>query len=117
MAATNYAIEGTTGEWASLVCSSPAYEHGFAADVRKQAMKWLRVHAHYDDTHPWEALEIIATLLGQRPEPREVASIEAAILKSYRYMSAAFDDCLLDTFELPASTSTRANARQTAAVA
>ena len=27
------------------------------------AMRWLRVHAEYDDTHPWEALEIVATLL------------------------------------------------------
>lgn len=94
MAATNYAIEGTTGEWAAFVCDSPVYERGFAEDVRKHSMKWLRVHAHYDDTHPWEALEIIATLLGQRPQQRDLAAIEAAIAKSYEYMRAAFDDCL-----------------------
>lgn len=52
MAATNYAIEGVTGEWAAMVCSSEAYERGFAVGLRKKAMKWLRVHAHYDDTHP-----------------------------------------------------------------
>ncbi|WP_202626668.1 TenA family transcriptional regulator [Steroidobacter agaridevorans] len=96
MAATNYAIEGTTGEWAAFVCGSSAYENGFPDDVRKQAMKWLRVHAHYDDTHPWEALEIIATLLGHRPEARDVANVRAAIVKSYQYMSAAFDDCLAE---------------------
>lgn len=94
MAATNYAIEGATGEWAAFVCDSPAYENGFPDDERKQAMKWLRVHAHYDDTHPWEALEIIATLTGHRPDRREAASIAAAIVKSYQYMSNAFDDCL-----------------------
>jgi pyrroloquinoline quinone (PQQ) biosynthesis protein C len=94
MAATNYAIEGATGEWAAFVCGSSAYEDGFAHDVRKTAMKWLRVHAHYDDTHPWEALEIIATLLGHSPDAREVANLRAAILKSYQYMSLAFDDCL-----------------------
>ncbi|MBM0106993.1 TenA family transcriptional regulator [Steroidobacter sp. S1-65] len=95
MAATNYAIEGATGEWAAFVCDSSAYEHGFPEDVRKQAMKWLRVHAHYDDTHPWEALEIVATLVGHRPQRRrDVATIESAIAKSYEYMRAAFDECL-----------------------
>lgn len=96
MAATNYAIEGTTGEWAAFVCGSSAYENGFPEDVRKQAMKWLRVHAHYDDTHPWEALEIVATLLGHRPDARDIAQVRAAIVKSYQYMSAAFDDCLAE---------------------
>jgi pyrroloquinoline quinone (PQQ) biosynthesis protein C len=56
MAATNYAIEGATGEWATLVCSQPHYENLFQSGVRKKAMKWLRLHAEYDDTHPWEAL-------------------------------------------------------------
>lgn len=96
MAATNYAIEGTTGEWAAFVCSSPAYENGFPNDIRKRAMKWLRVHAHYDDTHPWEALEIIATLLGHRPEARDIASVKLAIAKSYQYMRSASDACLSD---------------------
>lgn len=94
MAATNYAIEGATGEWAAYVCGSPAYEGGFPEDIRKEAMKWLRVHAHYDDTHPWEALEIVATLMGRRPADRDVATIGTAILKSYQYMRSAFDDCL-----------------------
>lgn len=94
MAASNYAIEGATGEWAAFVCGSPTYERGFPEDVRKSAMKWLRVHAHYDDTHPWEALEIIAMLIGHRAHRREIAKIESAISKSYEYMRAAFDECL-----------------------
>lgn len=94
MAATNYAIEGVTGEWAALVCSSTVYEEGFPLDVRKKAMKWLRVHAQYDDTHPWEALEIIATIIGNRATSREVQGIQAGIRKSYEYMRMAFDDCL-----------------------
>lgn len=94
MAATNYAIEGATGEWAAFVASSPVYEQRFSDEIRKPSMKWLRVHAHYDDTHPWEALEIIATLIGHQAELRDIASIEAAIIKSYEYMRAAFDDCL-----------------------
>lgn len=94
MAATNYAIEGTAGEWAAFVCSSQEYQSGFPEAVRKRSMKWLRAHAHYDDTHPWEALEIIATLIGHRAPLREVAQIETAIVKSYEYIRTALDECL-----------------------
>ena len=94
MAATNCAIEGATGEWAALVCSSGVYENGFPPALRKSAMKWLRVHAHYDDTHPWEALEIVATLLGNRPSARDVAGVRDGLRKSYEYMRMMFDDCL-----------------------
>jgi pyrroloquinoline quinone (PQQ) biosynthesis protein C len=93
MAATNYAIEGVTGEWAARVIAGK-YESGFAPEQRKKAMKWLRVHADYDDTHPWEALEIIATLLGTQASMHDVESIQVAILKSYGYMHMAFDNCL-----------------------
>jgi pyrroloquinoline quinone (PQQ) biosynthesis protein C len=96
MAATNYAIEGVTGEWAAGVCSSEKYESGFPPEQRKKAMKWLRVHAHYDDTHPWEALEIIATIMGNQPSARDVDAIQVAVLKSYGYMQMAFDDCLTE---------------------
>lgn len=96
MAATNYAIEGVTGEWSMLVCSSAAYENGFPPDVRRRAMKWLRAHAQYDDAHPWQALEIIATLVGNRATSREVIAIQAAIRKSFEYMHMMFDDCLAD---------------------
>lgn len=94
MAATNCAIEGATGEWAALVCSSGVYESGFPEPVRKNAMKWLRVHAHYDDTHPWEALEIVATLMGHRPASRDIAGVRDGLRKSYEYMRMMFDDCL-----------------------
>lgn len=117
MAATNYAIEGTTGEWAAFVCNSLAYERGFAEEVRKPSMKWLRVHAHYDDTHPWEALEIIATLLGHRPEPRDVAKIESAIVKSYEYMRAAFDECLVGERKPPVPVRSRRAAAEEPIVA
>ena len=94
MAATNYAIEGITGEWTALVCSSTEYESGFAAQVRNKAMKWLRVHAHYDDTHPWEALEVIATTLGSHATSHEIFGIQSGIRKSYEYLRMMFDDCL-----------------------
>ncbi len=93
MAATNYAIEGVTGEWTARVCEG-VYESGFPPEQRRKATKWLRVHADYDDTHPWEALEIVATLLGTQPAARAVDGVRIAILKSYAYMQMVFDDAV-----------------------
>lgn len=95
MAATNYAIEGATGEWATLVCSSDDYEGLFEPTVRKKAMKWLKMHAEYDDTHPWEALEIICTVMGSNPTARGIALLRSCICKSYEYMAMTLDHCLL----------------------
>lgn len=93
MAATNYAVEGATGEWACLVCASTDYENTFPVEVRKPAMRWLKVHAHYDDAHPWEALEVVASLIGYNPTPELVRQVHAAINKSYRYMLLTLDHC------------------------
>jgi pyrroloquinoline quinone (PQQ) biosynthesis protein C len=94
IAATNYAVEGATGEWACLVCAVDTYERSLPEATRKAAMKWLRVHAHYDDTHPWEALEIVATLLGCAPAAAAIDAVHAAVLKSYEYMELTLDWCL-----------------------
>ncbi|MBC7499486.1 MAG: iron-containing redox enzyme family protein [Herminiimonas sp.] len=94
MAATNLAIEGVTGEWSSLICSDDRYENGFEESVRRKAMRWLKMHAHYDDTHPWEALEIICTLIGVEAQPSYVAMLERRIGQSYDYMSMSLDQCV-----------------------
>ncbi|RYF38503.1 MAG: TenA family transcriptional regulator, partial [Cytophagaceae bacterium] len=91
VAATNYAIEGATGEWACLVCSTDKYSQSIPDDIRSSSMRWLKVHAEYDDTHPWEALDIISTLLGHAPSTAEVAKIRKSIKTSYRYMELALD--------------------------
>ena len=101
IAATNYAIEGATGEWAEFVCSSDRYADSLPAEKRKAGMRWLRAHARYDDSHPWEALEIVATLLGADPGSRDVEAIHAAIQRSYDYMRITLDDCLADVSDLP----------------
>lgn len=103
MAATNYAIEGVTGEAAALVCSADTYALGFPADVRAKAMKWLKLHAHYDDAHPWEALEIICAIMGTNPSPRGVALIRTNILKSYEYLRMALDASLSATASKPSA--------------
>ena len=98
MAATNYAIEGATGEWSMVVCSKDTYESSFPVEVRRKAMKWLRMHAEYDDKHPWEALDIICTIMGSDPGSRGIALLRGCILKSYDYMRMTLD-CALDSTE------------------
>jgi pyrroloquinoline quinone (PQQ) biosynthesis protein C len=94
MAATNYAIEGVTGDWSALVCSADTYEKGFDPAVRAKAMKWLKLHARYDDEHPWEALEIICSIMGTKPSPRGYAMVRNSVLTSYEYMRLTLDHCL-----------------------
>ena len=38
-------------------------------------MRWLRVHADYDDAHPWDALDLIAGLAGPDPAPARARGI------------------------------------------
>ncbi|CDF85299.1 hypothetical protein PKB_3970 [Pseudomonas knackmussii B13] len=94
MAATHYAVEGVTGDWSGVVCSSDTYEHSLPADLRKPAMRWLRLHARYDDDHPWEALEIICTLIGTEITQARWTQLRDAICKSYGYMRVFLDSCL-----------------------
>lgn len=95
MAATNYAVEGATGEWSCVVCSRDTYAKSLPDDIRVPAMRWLKVHAEYDDTHPWEALDIVATLLGHAPAAAEIASVKRAIRASYRYMELSLDSAMM----------------------
>lgn len=97
VAATNYAVEGATGEWACRVCSTDRYASSFPESCRVSAMRWLRVHAEYDDTHPWEALDIVATLMGVEPSEADVDAIRSAVRTSYNYMELAVDGVLRAT--------------------
>lgn len=94
IAATNYAIEGATGEWSSVVCSTGTYAEGFPEESRKRAMKWLKMHAHYDDAHPWEAFEIICTLAGENPSQALRGELRRAICKSYDCMFLFLERCM-----------------------
>jgi pyrroloquinoline quinone (PQQ) biosynthesis protein C len=94
IAATNYAIEGATGEWSAVVCSSGEYAELFPEESRKRAMKWLKMHAQYDDSHPWEALEIICTLAGNDPSQHLQAELRQAVTKSYDYMFLFLEHCM-----------------------
>jgi pyrroloquinoline quinone (PQQ) biosynthesis protein C len=94
MAATNYAIEGASGEWASFIVSTPDYEESFPKEERRKAMHWLKAHATYDDDHPWEALEIICTIMGNNPPVQEIEHIRQCVRNSYEYYHLALDYCM-----------------------
>lgn len=96
VAATNYAVEGATGEAALRVCSRPTYAESLPEDIRASAMRWLRLHAHYDDSHPWEALDIVGTLLGHAPAQRVVDEVRRAINTSYAYLEMGLDRAMSD---------------------
>ena len=94
IAATNYAVEGATGEWSERVYESQAYVESFPESVRKSSLRWLQLHAAYDDTHPWEALEIVCTLLGPAPSAAEVAHIGECVKRSYTSMCISMESCI-----------------------
>jgi pyrroloquinoline quinone (PQQ) biosynthesis protein C len=96
VAATNYAVEGVTGEWSCLVCSKTTYAESLPEEIRGPATRWLRVHAEYDDSHPWEALEIVATLLGEEPSAADVEAVRRAIRSTYVYFQMGLDDALAE---------------------
>ena len=94
MLATNYAVEGATGEWSQWVFDSTTYTESFPKATRAGSLRWLQLHAAYDDTHPWEALEIVCTLVGTSPRPDEVAYLQECVKRSYVSMRITLDRCL-----------------------
>lgn len=94
IAATNYAVEGATGEWSQILYDSTEYHEFFAKPTRKASLRWLQLHAAYDDTHPWEALEIVCTLLGMAPRSEEVAHVSECVRRSYTAMRILADRCV-----------------------
>ncbi|HEX7326892.1 MAG TPA: iron-containing redox enzyme family protein [Rhodanobacteraceae bacterium] len=94
IAATNYAIEGATGEWARILYDSKDYAGQFPGSTQRGSLRWLQLHAAYDDQHPWEALEIVCTLMGNAPKASEVAHIGECIKRSYTCMRILADRCV-----------------------
>jgi pyrroloquinoline quinone (PQQ) biosynthesis protein C len=94
--ATNYAIEGVTGEWTQPIYDCESYRESFPAKTRASTLRWLQLHAAYDDVHPWEALEIVCTLTGNAPHAEEVAHLAECVRRSHVNMRILGDICLLE---------------------
>ncbi len=94
MVTTNFAVEGITGEWALLVTQEDIYAYGFDARIRAKAMRWLKLHAEYDDTHPWEALDIVCSLIGTHPSDDVTDKLTACVRNTYTYKFMALQYCM-----------------------
>ena len=94
IAATNYAVEGATGEWSQRIYESVAYAESLAEQGRARSLRWLQLHAAYDDTHPWEALEIVCTLAGTTPGAEMVQHLGECVRRSYVSMRITLDRCM-----------------------
>ncbi|MFN3715043.1 MAG: TenA family transcriptional regulator [Alcanivoracaceae bacterium] len=91
IAATNLAIEWATGEWSrKVVHGMREYAKSGAAVIDRRTMAWLRAHAHYDDMHPHEAMELIKRLCHDDVS-REGA--RHAAQHGMEYYVMALDDC------------------------
>lgn len=91
LAATNLAIEWATGDWTlAVVKGMKAYAERGEATIDKRSMAWLRAHAHYDDAHPHEAMELIKHLCVDGKSQQQAF---AAATRGMEYYLLALDDC------------------------
>jgi pyrroloquinoline quinone (PQQ) biosynthesis protein C len=91
MSASNFAIEGATGEWAKNIRGSfEQYSNTQGIVINDRTLEWVSAHASYDDRHPVEALEIIkafATTLEEQEKVKQAAK------RSLEYYSLALESC------------------------
>jgi pyrroloquinoline quinone (PQQ) biosynthesis protein C len=92
LAATNLAIEWATGDWSSKVYAGiNAYTDHPEVNINKRSIAWLRAHAHYDDLHPYEAMELIKRICDDKPELQQQAL--NAVKDGLAYYELALDEC------------------------
>jgi pyrroloquinoline quinone (PQQ) biosynthesis protein C len=91
VSATNYAIEGVTQGIAKTMVRGFVNYHGKqGVYLNKKAYSWMEAHAHYDDLHPTEALEIIKC---QATTPELQRRVTHAAQRSLEYLSLALEAC------------------------
>jgi pyrroloquinoline quinone (PQQ) biosynthesis protein C len=91
MSASNFAVEGVTGEWTKNI------HHGFekyrnvsGVKINEKTLEWVVAHANYDDKHPVEALEIIKKYATTKEEQEKV---KQAAKRALEYYGIALDAC------------------------
>ena len=91
VSAANFSIEGVTQGIATRIVKGFSKYHGSeGVDLGNKAYHWMEAHAHYDDIHPYEALEIIK--LHARSEELQQKVIHAA-QRSLEYLFRALEAC------------------------
>lgn len=92
IAATNLAIEWATGDWTrSVVKGMRIYAERGEMVLDRRTMAWLRAHAHYDDAHPYEAMELVKRLCGDDAALQQKCF--RAARRGMEYYLLALDDC------------------------
>ncbi len=94
MAATNFAVEGPTGEWTKSVKEGlRKYQDANGVLINARTLEWVAGHAQYDDKHPDEALEIIKAHATTKEEQQRVRQ---AARRAMEYYAMALDACYDD---------------------
>jgi pyrroloquinoline quinone (PQQ) biosynthesis protein C len=92
IAATNYAVEGATGEWTKFVRSGlESYSGRPGIKINSRTLAWVNAHASYDDEHPREAAQIIGAYA---KTPEQQKAVKLAIGRSWEYYAMALDQVL-----------------------
>lgn len=91
ISASNFAVEGPTGVWTRKV-KEGIKQHYVTEDIEsgRRTLEWVAAHAHYDDKHPDEALEIIKAYATTRAEQEKV---KQAAKRALEYYALALDAC------------------------
>ncbi len=91
ISASNFAVEGPTGEWTRKV--KGAFEKYSAVEgvkINEKTLEWVKAHASYDDKHPDEALEIIKAFAITKEDRTKV---KHAAKRALEYYALALDSC------------------------
>jgi len=92
MSATNFAVEGPTGQWTKRIKDALLSYRGMpGVDINEKTMAWVAAHADYDDLHPHEALEVIKAFA---ITPEEQMRVRQAAKRAMEYYAMALDCCM-----------------------
>ena len=92
IAATNLAIEWATSDWTVQVYKGiKKYTHHPELQINTRTVAWLRAHAHYDDVHPYQAMELIKRLCDHDSLMQQKALRAAE--QGLEYYELALDAC------------------------
>lgn len=94
LAATNVGIEWATGEWSMNIVSSAEhyFQQNLPAKLQRRAMAWIRAHARYDDTHPYEAMELVVECA---EDEEDLSRAILAAERSLEYYAIGLDEVLV----------------------
>jgi len=92
LAATNIGIEWATGAWTFNVKKGvQSYLKRGMVQQDKKVMTWVNAHSDFDDTHPYEAMNLVAN---SAEDENDLQDAIKASQRSLEYYAMALEDCL-----------------------